>query len=163
MRTIKKTIYEFSELSEKSKYNALNLLSDINTDNQWYDFYYDDINAIGMKCNGFDIYNNYCTLEFIDDSQITAEKIILNHGQKCQTYLIAIEHIKNVKKDKDLLEDEYEYSDEEEFNDMKFLEDLGKEYLSLLRLEYEYQTSDEAIISTIELNEYEFTEDGKLY
>jgi len=32
----------------------------------------------------------------------------------------------------------------------------------MLQKEYEYQMSDEAIIETIEANEYEFTENGKL-
>lgn len=36
------------------------------------------------------------------------------------------------------------------------------ECLSILRREYEYRTSREAIVESIESNEWEFTEDGKL-
>ena len=32
----------------------------------------------------------------------------------------------------------------------------------MLRNEYEYLTSEEAVIESIRANEYEFTEDGKL-
>jgi len=37
-----------------------------------------------------------------------------------------------------------------------------EEYLSLLRQEYEYLTSKDAIVETIQANDYEFTEEGKL-
>jgi hypothetical protein len=47
--------------------------------------------------------------------------------------------------------------------DTEFQRALGKEYLSILRREYEYQTSEEAIIETIEANDYDFTEDGRIF
>ena len=43
-----------------------------------------------------------------------------------------------------------------------FLEQLLQDYLCLLRQEYEYQTSSEAIKETIICNDYEFTESGEL-
>ena len=43
-----------------------------------------------------------------------------------------------------------------------FLQSLCEDYRIILRNEYEYLTSEEAIIETIESNEYYFTEDGKL-
>ena len=43
-----------------------------------------------------------------------------------------------------------------------FLSDVERAYLGMLRREYEYHTSAEAIRETIIANEYEFTEDGKL-
>jgi hypothetical protein len=42
------------------------------------------------------------------------------------------------------------------------LKDILYEYLEMLRQEYEYQTSEEAIIETIEANEYTFLEDGTM-
>ena len=44
----------------------------------------------------------------------------------------------------------------------EFLRDVEHEYVCMLRREYEYSTSKEAIRETIIANEYEFTEDGKL-
>ena len=43
-----------------------------------------------------------------------------------------------------------------------FLEALGKCYLKILEKEYEYRYSDEAIIETIEANDYCFLENGKM-
>ena len=40
--------------------------------------------------------------------------------------------------------------------------DACQEIYSALQKEYEYLTGDEAIIETIEANEYDFTADGKL-
>jgi hypothetical protein len=39
--------------------------------------------------------------------------------------------------------------------------DLRKEFLKQLKDEYEYQTSEEAIVETLEANEYLFTKEGK--
>mgnify|MGYP001610197951 FL=1 len=44
----------------------------------------------------------------------------------------------------------------------EFLRDLEHAYLGMLRREYEYETSAEAIRETVIANEYEFTEDGEL-
>jgi hypothetical protein len=44
-----------------------------------------------------------------------------------------------------------------------FYETKAVELYSNLQKEYEYQTSDNAVIDTIEANEYDFTEDGKVY
>jgi len=43
------------------------------------------------------------------------------------------------------------------------LRDYAKELYRDLEKEYEYLSSEKVIIETIEANEYEFTEDGKLY
>ena len=43
------------------------------------------------------------------------------------------------------------------------INDKIQEVLSDLRKNYDYQTSDEAIIETIEANDYDFTEDGKIF
>ena len=44
----------------------------------------------------------------------------------------------------------------------EFLKSLLEDYSIILQKEYEYQTSEEAIIESIKANDYEFTEDGKL-
>jgi len=43
------------------------------------------------------------------------------------------------------------------------LKDCLEEWLSACNRDYEYQFSEEAIIETIDANDYEFTEDGKIY
>jgi hypothetical protein len=51
-----------------------------------------------------------------------------------------------------------------ELNDLEvnYHHDINQEMLKMLREEYEYLTSDEAVIESIEINNYEFTEDGKI-
>ncbi|KKK46644.1 hypothetical protein LCGC14_3163200, partial [marine sediment metagenome] len=44
----------------------------------------------------------------------------------------------------------------------EFLRDILEDYLILFREEYEYLTSRKTIIETIEANDYDFTEDGKI-
>jgi hypothetical protein len=42
-----------------------------------------------------------------------------------------------------------------------WFKDLIEEYISFLHKEMEYLLSDESVDETIEINEYEFTEDGR--
>ena len=84
-----------------------------------------------------------------------AKLIFKNHGQNCDTYKLAKEFIKdrhNAKNENEIesIENDFEYQ-------------LKEEYLSILRKEYEYLTSEEAIKWTIDANEYEFTIDGKIF
>ncbi len=53
--------------------------------------------------------------------------------------------------------------EELENDEDEFLKELLEDYRIILQKEYEYQTSEEAIIGTIEANEYEFTQDGKMF
>lgn len=55
MKTIEVNIYKFSELSERAKQTAINNLSNINTDLEWWECIYEDANEIGLKINGFDL------------------------------------------------------------------------------------------------------------
>ena len=45
----------------------------------------------------------------------------------------------------------------------EFLKSLLEDYRIILENEYEYLTSKEAILETIEANDYEFTADGTIY
>ena len=50
-----------------------------------------------------------------------------------------------------------------EESEQEFLSDLLEDYSIILQRESEYLQSRESIIETIEANEYDFTEDGKIY
>lgn len=159
MRIIKPkpyTVYKFNELSESAQENAIQELYDINIHEDWYEYTYEDAKAIGLKIDSFDIdRGSYCKMTYLTTPELTAKAIIMNHGETCETYSLA----------KDFREAIIGMDIEsEEFEDActDFLKDLQEEYLSILRREYEYLTSEDAIINTIVANEYEFTEDGKL-
>ena len=77
-------------------------------------------------------------------------KIAINNkkSENIQRFLYQIES--TVKKNNIELEEDFNKS-------------LAGDYLKMLKDEYEYQSSEEAIIETIEANEYEFTADGELF
>jgi hypothetical protein len=161
--TKRTTVYKFDELSDDAKQKAIENLYDINVDYDWYECIYDDARTIGCTIDGFDIdRGNYCDLK-CPDAGATAEKIMKEHGPNCETFKLAAQYVK----DYDALERDEDgeplalYAQDE--LDQDFTRALSEEYLSLLRQEYEYRTSEEAIIETIQANDYDFTEDGKLY
>ena len=172
--TIKTEVYQFSELSEKAKENAIEKLYDINIEFDWWDSVYEDAENIGLKITSFDTdRGSYCTLENKDGWSFVADKILSEHGKKCESYQLSKEFLKNrdslvckYKGDNEnsvSYENEYDFDNECDELEGEFKKALQEEYLSILRCQYEYLTSKEAIIETIEANKYEFTKEGVLY
>lgn len=140
--TITKTILTFDELSEDQQNKVMEKLYYINVDHDWYDFIYEDANNIGLKITGFDIgRSNYCEIDFIEDHVEIAKKIILEHGASCESYKTAQNFLRTKMSEED------------------FEKEIAEDYLRMLRNEYEYLTSEEAIKETIKANEYEFDAD----
>lgn len=165
MKTIIKEyqVYKFDELSDTAKDKALNDLYDINVDHDWWESVYDDAKQIGISIKEFDIdRGSYCRGEFIE-SPLTVIKLIKeNHGKDCETYKTALQYeneMLNCPKDED---------GEPIENDLECIEDdfrnsILEDYRIMLQKEYEYLTSREAIIETIEANEYTLLENGKMF
>lgn len=165
------TVYKFNELSDKAKQKALAHLYDINVDHDWWNYTYDDAKNIGCEIDGFDIdRGSYCRLT-CKDAHETARLIVENHGETCDTRILADEYLKDhdkiiedAERDEDgELADEYAVDNLLDEIEKEFVRALGEEYLSILRKEYEYLTSEEAIIETINANDYEFTEEGRIF
>jgi hypothetical protein len=169
MKTIEINLYKFSELSEESKKRAINDLYDINVDYDWWDDTYDDAKNIGLKITGFDLdRNKHCTGMFIDSAVDCATKIKEEHGKECETYKTADLFLNSFLPAKEQWEKDNEgwyYEDEPEAQDAQgeFLKSILEDYATILQDESEYLTSEPAIIETIESNNYDFTENGKLY
>jgi hypothetical protein len=144
-------LYQFYELSDDAKEIVLQDLSDINVDHfDWWDSIYEDAKNIGLKLTGFGFgRGRYCNGEWIGDPTEVAENIIREHGVDCETYKHAEAFLKG--EDDSILSNDY------------FLHDLLEDYRLMLQEEYEYLISEEAIIEAIEANDYEFTEDGRLF
>ena len=98
----------------------------------------------------------------------------MEHGENCETHKIATKFLSDydelVKRYSDgIIKDIVsEYNEEDFDNEIIELEtelhhELSEEYLSILRKEYEYLTSEEAIIEALEANEIEFTINGEIY
>ncbi len=164
MRTVRTKVYQFSELSDKAKQNAIDKLYYINVEDEWWESMYEDAAEIGLKITGFDIdRGDFCEGDFTLSANEVAQNILNNHGEQCETYKTAENFMKEWQPvfntymetetgDDVLMELEHD-----------FLKSLCRNYLAMLRNDYEYMTSEAAIIETIEANEYEFTVDGKRF
>ena len=174
MRTIEKTVYKFDELSDEAKETAINDNRYIFHEFDWYDAVYEDAKTVGVKIERFDLDIFFIAIELYHDMYRVCDKIKEYHGDSCDTYKIAVEfqlrHDTLVEKYSDGIktdevhEDNYHEFDSEldELED-EFKDTIGAEYLSKLRQEYEYITSDEYISEHLIDNSYEFYEDGKVY
>lgn len=171
MKTIKTNLYEFSELSEDAKQSAINSMRDINVSHDWWDFIYEDAAQIGLKITSFDLdRNRHADGEFVLSACEVAQNIFNSHGETCETYKTAKEFMNEWQPVFDGYMDEsgenYESAESEnriiEIEE-NFLNDILEDYSIMLQHESEYLQSDEAIIETIEANDYDFTENGKLY
>jgi len=177
--TITRNLYTFDELTELAKEKAVNNLRDINIDYEWWKNVYYDANQVGITINSFDLDRNRHATTTICNPDETAELIIENHGPDCETFKTAksfLDEIKPLKEKFDKAEtiyNNYKYrkclSDlmcklEYELDDLTrdFTKSITEDYSLILQREYEYLYSNEAVIETIQANEYEFDENGNL-
>ena len=154
-------VYKFSELSDEAKEKAMGNLYNINVDYEWYDSTYEDAERIGLKITEFNIYRgSYAKGELLDSAVNVADSIIKDHGPDCETVQTAKAYLLEFEKIiAETTEDEEPETDD---IDSEFLKSLLEDYRIILQKEYEYLTSEEAVMETIQANEYEFTADGKL-
>jgi len=174
MRVIETKVYKYEELTESAKENAIERLSDINVDYEWWDSAYEDAERIGLKLTEFDTgRGNFCKGELVEDIETVADLIIEQHGESCETYQDAIQYkkergdlVKSYSNGIDINtvteENEDDFDDDCDDLDADFLKSLLEDYRIILSKEYDYLTGEEAIKETIQANEYEFTEGGKL-
>ena len=163
MKTIEIKVYKFKELDKQTKEKVIDNYRYINVeDTFWYDWIKDDFNRLGLEIQEFDLDRNTATIE-IGDFQIASIKIIEEFGdsvaikQTAKNYIDEYEKIlSNFKEDEDI-EREVEILDEQ------YEKEYSEDILSYLRSNYEWETSDEAVIGFIEANDYDFTTEGKIY
>jgi hypothetical protein len=172
MRTIitETKVYKFDELTEEQKEKAVENLCDINVDYEWWQFVYEDAAQIGLKITGFDIdRGSFCEGEFLLSASEIAQNILNEHGETCETYQTAksfMEEWQPVYNDYlDESSPNYESGESEDKLqelEKEFKKSLLEDYRIMLSKEFDYQTSEEAIIETIQANDYEFDENGNL-
>lgn len=170
MKTVTINIYQFSELSDEAKEKAISNLSDINVDFDWWTNTYEDAARIGLKITSFDLdRNRNAKGQFTLSANEVAQNIFNEHGEECETYKTAksfMEEWQPIFNDY-MNENSENYESRESEDKLQDLEDdfknsILEDYSILLQHECEYLQSEKAIIETIEANEYDFTEDGKL-
>jgi len=174
MRTqiIKQIVYSFSDLetNEELKKKVLSKHSDINVDYIWWESTYEDAKRIGLEITGFDLERNrHATGKFNLSANEVAQNIFNEHAICCETFATADKFMDNWQPIfNDYMNESsenYESNDSEqklsELED-EFLNDILEDYAMILEKEYEYLTSEKAILETLEANDYEFDENGKI-
>lgn len=153
MKTKTINLYEFDELDDSAKTKAIDDNRCMNVDYWcWWHNVYDDAKMIGLDITSFDLYKHDIEGQFINaDAFDVANKIKVEHGFDTATYELADEFLK-----------EYAKADDDDIDDLSddFLKSLLEEYRILLDKEFQWLTSDEAIIESLTSGQYEFNKDG---
>jgi len=168
-RVKKEIVFKYSELSEKAKERALDQCCGFNVSHRWWEFVFEDAERIGLKITEFDIdRENFIRGNLTRSAFDCAELIEKEHGVETDTAKLARNFLYDVrqgaKAHKENVQDDFDFSETQAYEDLctEFERALKEEYLHMLRREFEYLTSHEAIEETIKANDYEFFEDGKI-
>ena len=172
MRTVRTKVFKFNELTDKAKQTAIENLYTINVDFDWWESTYEDAEQIGLKITSFDLDRNRHAKGMFLDNGINCAKLILeSHGEMCETYKTAKSFLAEIEQ----IETNFESLDTSDFDNIQekedaiqdaesdFLNSILEDYSIIMQNECEYLQSDEAIAETIIANDYEFTQDGKIF
>ena len=88
-----------------------------------------------------------------------------NHGAMTGTFLATARYVKEKYEIISLRTIDNDEDVQDKLDDLEsmFVSDLSRQYLAILRNEWDYRTSDEGIAEVLINNEYEFTKNGKLF
>jgi hypothetical protein len=171
METRTYTVYKFNELPEAARDKVLDRYAYLNVEHDWWEFTFEDAARVGIKIEEFDIdRGSYCRGKFLWEAPPVADAIIEEHGENCETRKTAEAFIKERDEAVDTApRDENgdfvdEYALDRKLNEIEeeFKKSIFEDYRIILQKEYEHLTSEEAIIETIEANDYDFTIDGRI-
>ena len=175
MQTVTINTCKFSELSEQAKKKAIEKFYDININHNWWECTYYDAKTIGLKITSFDLdRHKECNGKLTLSMSECCRLIMANHGEICETSVTAATYFNRYNElvekysdgiNTDIVADGNEYDFDQEADELEadFLKAILEDYANILQNECDYLTSKEAIIETIEANEYDFTEEGKLW
>jgi len=191
MKQVKKTfkVYNFDELKEEIKEKVLDNFRFAEVENEsWYEFLIEDFKQKLNNEYGIDFNNIYFSLDrdnyiYLDKPQIIDEEKFI--------YSIYLEDRRKAEKTLRKLKEEENKEDEEEFyinietnfygggsaknyiscntdriNEeeyTEFLNDILNDFKKQLSISYEDSISDENVKDFIEMNEYEFLENGEQF
>lgn len=180
--TINRTLYTIDELSGDARDKALSHLWDLNTDYDWWEHIYEDAATIGLEITSFDLDRKNITGRLTESLRDCCALIRKHHHKECDTFKTARQYLKEYAKaletwrayELETCPEEHEgyspsdwlddFDNLEEYEDIEedFKKALLQDYFSMLRNEYDYQTSEEQVLEAVGANEYLFTEDGEL-
>lgn len=158
------TVYTFKELSDDAKDIARQWYREASGDEEWWDTTYEDAARVLVTIKEFDLDKGTIRGTLKSTFRDTLRLIMKEHGEACETFKVAMEFVlklNDLKKKYEDADEDYDQTDEYEGLRAEFTSSILVEYLSLLRKEYEYRTSNEYVDECIEMNGYEFFETGK--
>lgn len=183
MKTKTYNVYKFAELTAEQQAKAIENLRDINTDIDWYRFeledYCEELDDQGftdadITFSGFWSQGDGAsfTAKVDLDKFLKARRLANKYRKALNAYKSGALDIKIIKSSHQY-EHEYTmttgYSDDNEVMTdelenyiLEEARELARGIYERLRDRYEYLASDEAIIETIEANDYDFTANGKI-
>ena len=157
-------VYTWEELTDEQKEKALSKLYDLNTDYEWWQNVYEDAEQVGIKITSFDL-GRYVEGDLLLSAEEMAVNIIKDHGEQCETFKTAQKFLDDQNDDPmpDEQDDDFGAWEDRMLDlENEFRRSILEDYLTMLQKEYEYLSSEEAIIGTIKANEYEFDENGNI-
>ncbi len=160
MITITKTLYNFDDLTEDAQEEAIRDHSYINIGHGWWDTVYEDAKNIHLIIDEFDLNRFTLYANFVKSGIDTVDAILAEHGKETETYKTALlfKERYTARKGETPTDEDPDFSD----IDVEFLRAINRCYFYMLKGEWEYLLSREAVIETIRVNEFEFEEDGNL-
>lgn len=152
-------VFEFEELSDEAKERAIEQFRYMNVDYGWWDCVYEMAEEIGFTITEFDIDYRSIIKGELNLSILDSFKLIRkNLSRNSELYKTAKDYVRDfIKAYREMKADEDEARDLE----CEYKKAILEDFLSILRKEYDYQTSDEAIGNFLIDNEYEFYQNGK--
>lgn len=173
--------YTIKELEPKVRQEVIDKHCEINTNYDWYDGCYEGFHETlaeyGLECKnfGWDLYHN----EFEFNNLGIENRSLLLSKLEIGKYLIPLQMATNGEYDIDIdLKDKCVIIDIQDDTNIKreelteiedaisetinnLVEKLEEDFLKILKDDYDYATSEEAIVESLEANDYLFTKEGK--
>lgn len=173
------TVYKFSELSPEAKAKAIaNHREFISNDAEWYNQALITIDAIAADIgitidsdyhDGFHIYFSMDENELIFSGTFNQSTVSLNPNYpetfNLVDYILRNPHLKNVTAtiNSNEIEDISKPSNITRNGVMAVINGFKDMALATLKKEYDYLTSEKEIIQNIEVNDYDFLENGTVF
>ena len=171
-------VYKFDELSEEVKEKVLDDCRFIMVEYfNWWEFVYHEADMIGIEIEGFDLYKGYIKIKLNTSVLNSVESAMQWFGESTEEYKLVKSYYDEIMKladsdeVKEYLEENphddpydaiYNMSLDDRFYD-EYINDMKRVFLRMLENEFNYLTSDEAIIECFNNNDYEFFENGKIF
>jgi hypothetical protein len=172
MKTVEIKVYSYDGLSEAAKEKAREWYSDCDSDWQFeWECVCGDAKKVGLNIESLGDARRDCRGAFTEDALEVAKKIMQGHGKDCATFKTADAYTAKVEElDKkfplygqDDSPYDFECEQEKEGLDDDFLGELLSDYYGMMVDSAEEARSRERVEENIRANDYQFTEDGKIY